>query len=103
MKIWIVAASGTTVSAPRTPSSAPNSVTAMMMKNPAEIDRFALDLRRQDVVLDLLVDEHDGEHDQRGTSPSSARMAGTRMTPARVAPMFGIMSSNPAITPNARA
>ena len=32
-KIWIVAASGTAVSAPSTPSSAPNSETATMMKN----------------------------------------------------------------------
>ena len=32
MKIWIVAASGTAVSAPSTPRSAPKSVTATMMK-----------------------------------------------------------------------
>ena len=32
-KIWIVAASGTAVSAPRTPRSAPNRVTETMMKN----------------------------------------------------------------------
>ena len=36
-------------------------------------------------------------------SPSSAQSAGTRMTPAIVAPMFGIMSSSPAITPSATA
>ena len=65
MKIWIVAASGTAVSAPRTPSSAPNSVTATMMKNPERLTAFALDLRRQDVVLHLLVDEQDDEHDDR--------------------------------------
>ena len=40
MKIWIVAASGTAVSAPRTPSSAPNSVTATMMKNPERLTAF---------------------------------------------------------------
>jgi len=33
MKIWIIAARGTAVSAPSTPSSAPNSETATMMKN----------------------------------------------------------------------
>ena len=31
-KIWIIAASGTAVSAPSTPSSAPKSVTETMMK-----------------------------------------------------------------------
>ncbi len=36
-KIWIVAASGTAVSAPSTPSSAPNRVTAMMMKKPERL------------------------------------------------------------------
>ena len=34
-----------------------------------QVDRLALDLRREDVVLDLLVDEHDREHDQRGRQP----------------------------------
>jgi crotonobetainyl-CoA:carnitine CoA-transferase CaiB-like acyl-CoA transferase len=62
-KIWIIAASGTAVSAPSTPSSAPKSVTETMMKNGREVDRLALDLRREDVVLELLVDEHDDEHD----------------------------------------
>src|SRR5262249_49748199 len=33
-KIWIVAASGTAVNAPSTPSKAPKSVTATMMKKP---------------------------------------------------------------------
>ena len=32
-------------------------------------------------------------------TPSSAHSAGTRTKPAIVAPMFGIMSSSPAITP----
>ena len=36
-KIWTVAASGTAVSAPRTPSSAPKSVTATMMKKPERL------------------------------------------------------------------
>ena len=35
--------------------------------------------------------------------PSSAQSVGTRMKPAMVAPMFGIMSSSPAITPSAIA
>ena len=35
--------------------------------------------------------------------PSSAHSVGTRMNPAIVAPMFGIMSSSPAITPSAIA
>src|SRR5262245_16771191 len=36
-KIWIVAASGTAVSAPSTPSRAPKSVTATMMKKPERL------------------------------------------------------------------
>ena len=34
-----------------------------MMKNAGEADGLPLDLRREDVVLELLVDEHDDEHD----------------------------------------
>jgi hypothetical protein len=35
--------------------------------------------------------------------PSSAQSVGTRMNPAIVAPMFGIMSSSAAITPRPTA
>src|SRR5215207_1096106 len=38
-----------------------------------------------------------------GPIPSSAQIVGTMITPARVAPRFGIMSSRPAITPSASA
>ncbi len=68
-KIMMTAASGTAVSAPRTPSSAPNSVTATMMKYLREVDGLALDLRRDQVVLDLLVDQQHDEHDDRGGDP----------------------------------
>ncbi len=68
-KICTVAASGTAVSAPSTPRSAPNNVTETMMKKPERLTALPWIFGREDVVLDLLVDEHDDEHDERGHQP----------------------------------
>ena len=63
-----------------------------------DVRRLAEDRRLQDVVLELLVDEHDASMISAGVSPC-VRVASTRIVPAMVAPIMGIRSRSPAITP----
>ena len=103
MKIWIVAASGTAVSAPSTPRSAPKSVTATMMKNPESSTAFPWIFGVRMLFSTCWYTRTTMSMMIAAVTPSSAHSVGTRTNPAIVAPMFGIMSSSPAMTPSATA
>ena len=103
MKIWSVAASGTAVSAPRTPSSAPKRVTATMMKKPESRTAAPWIFGVRMLFSSCWYTRRTTSMITAAVIPSSAQSAGTRMKPAIVAPMFGIMSNSPAISPSPSA
>ena len=103
MKIWIVAASGHCGQCPEHAEQRAEQRDGDDDEEPGQVDRLALDLRGEDVVLDLLVERASTTSMMiAAVSPSSAQSAGTRMEPEIVAPRLpGIVSSSPAITPSA--
>ena len=85
---------GTAKSAPTTPSNDAEDEHARDHQEARYGRRLALDRRLQDVVLGLLIDEYDGEHDER-LRHAHRSVTSVRIVPAMVAPICGIRSSKP--------
>ena len=100
-KTWIVPATGMAASAPRMPAIfAPISTETRIASG--EAARPAVDRRLEEVVLDLLVDDHEREHDDpAGIEVRNA--TAVRMIAARVAPARGIRSRIATSRPSATA
>ena len=100
MTILITAANGTARIAPTTPRIDARDQHGDDRREGRQLDRPAVDDRVDDVVLELLVDQLDHEHRDRGRQCSTVSATATRITAAIVAPTCGIRSRNPVITPS---
>ena len=74
-----------------------------MMKNGDSCTALPWTFGVMTAVFDLLVDEDDNGHDDRSRHALLSPQRRHEDEPAIVAPMFGIMSSSPAITPRPSA